>query len=88
VIGLGISETEVVFAKKLLKNINIFNDSGVPLKMLSEVKCNCGFLKIIKLNLYTLYLQGSLQVPDIIDCDKITIASAFVTSTITNESLK
>jgi hypothetical protein len=37
-ISLGFPETEVAFAKKLLKSINKFNDSGVPLKMLSEVR--------------------------------------------------
>ena len=41
VIGLGISETEKPFAKKLLKKINEFKDSGVPLKMLSEVRFHC-----------------------------------------------
>jgi hypothetical protein len=55
VIGLGIPETEAAFAKKLLKNINKFNDSGVPLKMLSEVRYHGGFLEIIRLKLSCIF---------------------------------
>ena len=48
VIGLGIPETEAAFAKKILKNINKFNDSGVPLELLSKVTYHCVFLEIIR----------------------------------------
>jgi hypothetical protein len=77
VIGLGMPKTEAAFAKKLLRNIDKFIVSGVPLELLSKVTYRCRFLETIRLKLYFLYLQGSLQVPDIIDCDKITIGNAF-----------
>ena len=66
VIGLGIPETETAFAKKILKNINKFNDSGVPLELWSKVTSHCVFLEFIRFKLCVLYLQGSLRVPDII----------------------
>jgi len=69
VIGLGIPEA--AFAKKLLKNINKFNDSGVPLELLSKVTYHCGFLEFIRFKLYILYicekllLKSSLLIDDV-----------------------
>jgi hypothetical protein len=73
VIGLGIPETEVAFAKKLLKNINKFNDSGVPLELLSKVIYHCGFLKIIRLKLYFIYVCEKFLLKSLLLIDDVLI---------------